>query len=820
MRARWLSLLVLVAGCGGGPAPTPSVPLSLESTWPKFRGNARQDGVAPIHPNLTSRSPWKFPTGKGVFSSPIVGGDETVYFGSADRTFYALDPNGGLKWKLLTGEIIDSSGLLDNQGRIYFGSGDGKLRALDAASGSAVWTMSADDPKSTGAFINWFEGNVAMAPSGTLVVPNDGFQIYDVDRVSGMATGRIKMPDQTWSSPAVDAADGSIFLGNNNTVAFLGSNLFAFRSDGTELWESYSPGTVAASPMLTGDGGLVVGGFDGYVRSYNRTDGTVRWEFATRDHIYASPSQLSDGTIVQPSCDGTVYGLAPEDGTVRWTFDTREPLRSSPAVDIDDNIYFGSGEGRLFVLGPGGKLRWSMQLIDADRNDLNASPALGNDAIYIGGESGEVFGIPYDWCLNGGATDPRCAPTSRPPLMPNDSTLLPVTAFGALLDEAPQQIDRNQPLGFQLVVRANNVTQLAVIDSSSVKVTVTPPADVMTEISGDGKFLLVTPLTGFAPGAIQVDVSADYLVDLKRTGLKLSGGTKGGTAKTSFVSTVAPDLPPFTLPIPKQPGDPSGVWEISRLSLPLPTMLPSYNQIGFDSLHYLVGLVEGDGTTGVAWMIGAQLASDENQTIIDPATKAIFPLALDFHGGDLTLASNDGLRVEVMNVTIPFRSFRIAAPLDGSGDSSGARISGSTICAQVPMYGLFLQQLGLCNPQTDVLTVFGASNLHPWNGGKLLPPTGVGQVAFTGSLASGVTATLTGSSLKLADHVYGVAIVDATTGAPVTLDYGLSTVRKADGGGILQSVTIPFGSATVPQGVRAYLMLDTYPAASATLTLQ
>ena len=48
------------------------------------------------------------------------------------------------------------------------------------------------------------------------------------------------------------------------------------------------------------------------------------------------------------------------------------------------------------------------------------------------------------------------------------------------------------------------------------------------------------------------------------------------------------------LPVPAAPGDPAGVWELSRLAAPLPTILPSYNQIGFDSLHYLVGLVEGD----------------------------------------------------------------------------------------------------------------------------------------------------------------------------------------------------------------------------------
>src|SRR6185369_2034317 len=102
-------------------------------------------------------------------------------------------------------------------------------------------------------------------------------------------------------------------------------------------------------------------------------------------------------------------GLDPERGALRWQFDTRDAIRSSPAIDGDGHIYFGAGDGRLYVLNSDGTLRWSMQLIDAARDDLNASPALGADAILIAGESGEVFSIPYDYCLRPEASgDNRC----------------------------------------------------------------------------------------------------------------------------------------------------------------------------------------------------------------------------------------------------------------------------------------------------------------------------------------------------------------------------------------------------------------------------
>ena len=56
--------------------------------------------------------------------------------------------------------------------------------------------------------------------------------------------------------------------------------------------------------------------------------------------------------------------------------------------------------------------RWSFDTTpdDAelrDRNDLNGSPALGKTGIAIGGETGDVWYVPYDYCLH--VEDKRCA---------------------------------------------------------------------------------------------------------------------------------------------------------------------------------------------------------------------------------------------------------------------------------------------------------------------------------------------------------------------------------------------------------------------------
>jgi outer membrane protein assembly factor BamB len=151
----------------------PPLPLAASSPWPKFRGDAYQDGVGTVHAHLTGGAMWSYPTGKGVFSSPVVAADGTIYVGSADRNFYALNPDGSLLWKIECGELIDSAALLDDKGRLYFGAGDSKLRAVDPKTGTIEWTMTADDPSVNGAYINWFEGNVGIGLDGTLYAPND-----------------------------------------------------------------------------------------------------------------------------------------------------------------------------------------------------------------------------------------------------------------------------------------------------------------------------------------------------------------------------------------------------------------------------------------------------------------------------------------------------------------------------------------------------------------------------------------------------------------------------------------------------------------------
>ena len=102
-----------------------------------------------------------------------------------------------------------------------------------------------------------------------------------------------------------------------------------------------------------------------------------------------------------------------------WRHDTGDPIRSSPAIGRTPRgggeiVYFGSANGKLYALNSDdGTRRWSCDAtprgrVLSDRDDLNASPALGRRGVYIAGEHGHLIHVPYEWCLRAGRDSRRC----------------------------------------------------------------------------------------------------------------------------------------------------------------------------------------------------------------------------------------------------------------------------------------------------------------------------------------------------------------------------------------------------------------------------
>ena len=708
--------LVAIASCQSTSAVTtssqsqdagPSLPLAPggPGVWPKFRNDAFQDGVSSVHAQKTGGALWSFQTGKGVFSSPVVAVDGTVYVGSADENFYALNAvTGRSRWQIACEGIIDSAALLDDEGRLYFGAGDGMLPLGRREDRRGRVDDGRGRPFGERRVHQLVRGERRHRPRRDAVRPER--QLLRVR--GGSRDGNAGMAVQD-ARPDLVAPRGryaewrDLYIGNNDWCRSSGRTPYSISPDGAQNWsDSSTPGTIAASPDAHLGWHVVVGAFDGYVHAYDE-QGNAVWTFAARDHIYSSAAILPDGTII----------AALRRRHASTTSIRRPGARSGVRHPRADPVFARRRWRRqhllrrrrrdLYVLNPTGRSAGRSCSSTPIGTNLNSSPALGaRTRSTSAARADEIFSVPYDYCLRAeGGSDPRCSTTA--PTFPEGASLLWTTTFGALETSPPTAIDPMTPITLSLVDRTATGATLAILDSTNVTATVTPATPLDIVVSGDAKVRDARPPDAVYPrprrdrrhqrdGPVPGEHAA--------LGLKLSGGTPGGTAQLSFNATVNPA---GTAPLSV-----ASTWTVTRLSVPLPTVMPSYNQIGFDSLVYILGLAEIDGTSAVGWMVGGVSDAQGNDSV-DPATEAILPLSVAIDGAILTFNAPGGITVEVTEINIPFTTFRMNFQLgtQGQGPTGTAALFGGTTCSEIPTYGTFLEGLGLCNPTTDEILVRG-----------------------------------------------------------------------------------------------------------------
>ncbi len=88
---------------------------------------------------------WKFNTLMTVYSSPAIGADGKVYFGSYNGVLYALDGanNGALVWSYQTPAVAGNAGIVASpaigyDGTIYVGSWNYNMYAI-SSTGTLKW---------------------------------------------------------------------------------------------------------------------------------------------------------------------------------------------------------------------------------------------------------------------------------------------------------------------------------------------------------------------------------------------------------------------------------------------------------------------------------------------------------------------------------------------------------------------------------------------------------------------------------------------------------------------------------------------------------
>jgi outer membrane protein assembly factor BamB len=835
-----LAVVLVLAVAAQARAFSYDVPVQARSPWPEMRRDSRNTASSPIRGRYGGDRPWSFATARGIFSTPVIGGNGTVYVGSADGFFYALRPDGRVLWRFPTGGIIDAAAALGSRAKrgrsapITFGSGDERLYHLRTTRNlprkrRIIWTFEPTLPPAGGQEVSWWEGNPAIGPGGTIYVGNTG-AAYAIDP-DGTQRWAAPRGQSVWTTPAFGQ-------GSESGNSFWGSvDLYAFSLDqnGRLRWQTFTPGYVTSSPALGSDGTVYVGSFDHRVYALDPDTGQVRWSFLTDAHIYGSPAlgsgpQGETSAIYIGSADGSVYALDPS-GHLLWRYDTGDPIRSSPVVGRKPQgagqiVYVGSSNGKLYALDAAtGKRRWSFDTTPRnpalrDRNDLNGSPALGRRGVYIGGEHGRVWFVPYDYCLH--SRDARCDRRPGQDFGKNLNRMFFVTPGGTTVDaRTGLKIPPAAVLATRLIVRKAGLTEDAALQplaSPEGLVSAKPRFPLTTQLSGDGHYLFIRPTGLLRPNTrYRIRIHGDWRVGP-------APGTNAGAVDTTLGFRTARSRGKLAL---RAGREGVSAFTISRLAIPLPPLLPSVNQIGFDSYDMIAGTIarsranrRGEGRL-LLWVIGAR-RDRHGQLRPDPNGNFQFPLSGVYRRNTLELASQD-LSLQFSFGSVPLGVFDVRGQMSPDlAMRPGAGIYSQTTCADVPNYSAQLRIAGVCNAQ-DILAasgtlLTGAYGSHAAN----RRPAGVRlaslQLTRPGPGAPGsAVATLAlarGKRYPASKHV-GSILLTGPGGEVVPLDYRNATSAVTDSRGDLRRIqlTVPAGTQ-LPSPLRAYAIVDVFPLGS------
>ncbi|MDZ7262677.1 MAG: PQQ-binding-like beta-propeller repeat protein, partial [candidate division KSB1 bacterium] len=193
-------------------------------------------GTVLVALNSDGTEKWRYGIGfvGELWSTPLIGSDETIYIGSLDHHLYAINPNGTLKWKFNAAGKIYQGINIGVDGTLYFVAEDSSLYAVNPQ-GQLVWKLKVDE-----GFQPYWSDAVTISPDGlTLYVPGISKNLYAIE-----TRGDLKWKfatDFMFDDPLVDSQGniyGTMALSEKCTI------LCAINPDGNLRWSRAFPSSL------------------------------------------------------------------------------------------------------------------------------------------------------------------------------------------------------------------------------------------------------------------------------------------------------------------------------------------------------------------------------------------------------------------------------------------------------------------------------------------------------------------------------------------------------------------------------------------------
>jgi len=358
------------------------------SDWPMIKHDPQFTGRSPYKGPQSPNIVWSLDMPYGIFSGPLIGEDNNLYFGSYyvfGDYFYSYTAEGKFNWEYETGSGLATQAgiLIDSSNTIYFGSRDSCLYALNP-DGTLKWKY-----KTSASILQEVIPNIDL--QGNIYITNINGELYSI-KPNGTLNRRFFFENGFFGkSPA--------FSSNGNTIYIAGrdSNLFALNLDGSLKWK-FSCGKIMRAPIIDYDGNIYFSSTDWPQYLYSlKPDGSIRWQYPLRlgTYIYSIPTIDKDGNLYAIDRDSVccpfywlLFSLNYY-GELRWeyVFDEEEtddfwqPL----ICDSEGTVYVGSTVGyNYYAISSDGTLKWKLPLEFTNQQVDNTGAISKDGTLYLG----------------------------------------------------------------------------------------------------------------------------------------------------------------------------------------------------------------------------------------------------------------------------------------------------------------------------------------------------------------------------------------------------------------------------------------------------
>lgn len=311
----------------------------------------------------TNRVPFTSPN--SLYTTPLIGPDETIYIGTNEGYLFALNPNGNIKWSYNAGYPLQSSPIMDPSNNIYFGAGNNMYCINDTElNGNLNWLT----PFATNAHVN---SSPAIGPNGYLYFGSDDGYVYAVDKFTGFLkwsyNASTTLPagvHPIYTSASVDSS-GNVIIGNGSYMN--GVLNYLDGTTGVVIWTKTDFITTNVGPFyntVSINGDTIYLSNIAHVYAINRLTGSTKWYYYNTNCYYTSVAIDASGTLFFGSIKAkTINEFTAKAGvlhcltdngtswTENWALQVCNPGRlAPPVIGTNNTIYISSTANNIYAI--------------------------------------------------------------------------------------------------------------------------------------------------------------------------------------------------------------------------------------------------------------------------------------------------------------------------------------------------------------------------------------------------------------------------------------------------------------------------------------